>query len=87
LFGVIPEQIEKKLEPYIHQPFFITSKPDEKLGQRLVLIIEGEASVEQEIKLQDVFDKQLLKYEQPKEILFRKVLYRTENGKVIRKLV
>ena len=36
-----PETLEKKLEDLIACPFFIGSQPDETLGHRIVLVIEG----------------------------------------------
>ncbi len=38
---LIPEQIEAKLEGKINGRFFMASAPDEKLGEKLVLFIEG----------------------------------------------
>ncbi len=35
------EEIERKLSPYIHQPFCITKRPDPKFGEIAVLLIEG----------------------------------------------
>ncbi|MBP6585860.1 MAG: AMP-binding protein, partial [Flavobacterium sp.] len=39
---LIPEQIEEKLSGKIPARFFVTGKPDEKLGEKLVLVIEGD---------------------------------------------
>ncbi|NCB08568.1 MAG: acyl-CoA synthetase [Bacteroidia bacterium] len=36
-----PEQIEKKLEPFIEIPFLISSLPHESLGEQLVLVLES----------------------------------------------
>ncbi len=38
---IIPEIIEKKLRAFIDQRLFIYGKSDEKLGQKIVLVIEG----------------------------------------------
>jgi len=35
-----PEQLEKKLEPFISKPFLISSLPHESLGQHLVLVVD-----------------------------------------------
>lgn len=77
---LIPEQIEEKLSGKIAARFFVTGKPDEKLGEKLVLVIEGD---EQKID-EAVFDA-LDKYEKPKEILFIPKFKQTENGKILRK--
>ena len=39
---LIPEQIENKLMSKIQQRFFIASKPDNELGEKLILVIEGD---------------------------------------------
>lgn len=75
---LFPEQIEAKLKPYISKSCFITSKPDERLGNALVLVIEGE---EQEI---DFSGADLSKYQMPKEVIFVSEFPRTESGKIQR---
>lgn len=75
---LFPEQIEGKLKPFIQKEFIITSLPDEKLGQKLILIIEGETS-----KFESR-SSNLEKFEIPKEIYFVKEFPRTESGKIIR---
>lgn len=75
---LIPEQIEEKLKPYIRQEFIISSLPDKTLGEKLILIIEGE-------KFDLLIPKDVLgKFENPKEIYFIKEFPRTESGKVKR---
>ena len=39
---LIPEEIEKKLSGWIENDFYLSGLPDEKLGKRLVLYIEGD---------------------------------------------
>lgn len=73
-----PEQIEELLKPFIPGSFIITSKPDERLGNRLVLVIEGEA------KEIDLSEAPLTKYQQPKEVIFAPQFPRTESGKIQR---
>lgn len=77
---LIPEQIEEKLNSAIASRFFVAGKPDQKLGEKLVLIIEGENQTIDETVF-DVLDK----YEKPKEILFIPKFKETDNGKVMRK--
>lgn len=76
---LIPEQIEKKLAGKIDGRYFVTGKKDEELGEKLVLIIEG-----QEQKLSDIVYEDLDKYEKPKEIYFVPEFKETENGKILR---
>jgi O-succinylbenzoic acid--CoA ligase len=77
---LIPEQIEEKLSGKIAARFFVTGKADEKLGEKLVLVIEGEKQ-----KIEDAVFDALDKYEKPKEILFIPKFKQTENGKILRK--
>ncbi|APQ18548.1 O-succinylbenzoic acid--CoA ligase [Maribacter hydrothermalis] len=79
-----PEQIEDKLSNVIDQSFFIGSLPDPKLGEQLVLIIEGKADPES--LMQDIVASTLLsKYEIPKQIKILPVFLRTNSDKIKRK--
>ncbi len=82
-----PEQIEKKLEPFISEPFLISSLPHESLGEQLVLLVEGEKSDEYAKRLQEICRQNLGRYEQPREILFVSEIPKTENGKPDRKCI
>lgn len=77
---LIPEQIEAKLTGKINKRFFVTGVPDTALGEKLILVIEGE---KQEFAA-DFFDV-LDKYEKPKEIVFVPKFKENENGKLLRK--
>ncbi|RYJ42414.1 AMP-binding protein [Flavobacterium beibuense] len=74
-----PEQIEEKLSEYINRRYFVKGMPDETLGEKLVLVIEGEPYA-----LEDDVFKRLGKFEKPKEILFVPKFAETVSGKVIR---
>ncbi len=78
---IIPEQVEQKLSKIIATRFFITSKPDIKLGERLVMIIEGN----QQIFTLTSLKKLLPKYEIPKEIFYLDKFKETPTGKIDRK--
>ncbi len=77
---LIPEQIEDKLSGKIKSRFMFGGVADDELGEKLVLVIEGE---EQTLE-PHIFD-QLDKYERPKAIYFVSKFDETENGKIIRK--
>jgi len=79
-----PELIEKKLEGLIDRRFIISSVPDEKLGEKLVLIIEGEPfnTNTMEQKLAEI----LPSFERPRSIVFREKFQETASGKIVRKL-
>lgn len=74
-----PEKIEEKIAKIITERFFVSGIPDEKLGEKLVLIIEGNL---QEINLEAIA---LSKFEIPKEIYFVKEFIETETKKIQRK--
>ena len=80
-----PEKLEYKLEKYLQMPFMITSEPDEKLGQKLILKIEGNYSVDVKDELQQKIESLLTGYECPRKIVFVNRLPRNENGKIIRR--
>ncbi|MCH7612185.1 MAG: hypothetical protein IIB95_02675 [Candidatus Marinimicrobia bacterium] len=74
---IIPEVVKAQLVSVISdRRFFITGLPDESLGEKIVLLVEGN-----ETKIS--FD-QLGKYEKPKEINFIHKFVETESGKVCR---
>jgi O-succinylbenzoic acid--CoA ligase len=76
---LIPEQIEQKLVGKISQRFFIASKPDDELGEKVVLVIEGEKH-----ELDNSIYESLVKYEKPKEIIFIPKFLDTATGKIMR---
>jgi len=77
---LIPEQIESKLIEKISSRFFVTGIPDSILGEKLILVIEGE---KRDFPI-DFFNF-LDKYEKPKEIVFVPKFKENENGKLLRK--
>ena len=77
---LIPEQIEAKLTGKINSRFFVTGVQDTTLGEKLILVIEGE---KQDFG-PDFFDV-LGKFEKPKEIVFVPKFKENENGKLLRK--
>ena len=74
-----PEKIEEELSKVIPNRFFVIGIPDEKLGEKLILIIEGEKT---KLNLDNV---KLSKYEVPKEIYFIAKFIETETKKIQRK--
>lgn len=77
---LLPEQIEEKLAGKIEPRYFISSKEDKELGEKVILVIEGDSFTVNT----SIFDG-LDKYEKPKEILFVPKFKETGNGKIIRK--
>ena len=74
-----PEKIEVKISKIIKNRFFVIGIPDQKLGEKLVLIVEEN---QQEINLETA---QLSKFEIPKEIYFVNEFVETKTGKIQRK--
>lgn len=77
-----PEVIEKKLEALFDQRFVISSVPDEKLGEKLVLVIEGkpfDTSI-----LEQKFTELLTPFELLKSIFFLMRFPETSSGKLRR---
>ncbi|WP_230401557.1 AMP-binding protein [Hanstruepera ponticola] len=74
-----PEVIESKLQDFIFERFFVTSVPDDELGQKLVLILESDNYM---------FDRSIFScldnYEIPKKICFVKSFTELSSGKVSR---
>jgi O-succinylbenzoic acid--CoA ligase len=84
-----PEKIEAELSKIIKQRFFVAGIKDEKLGDKLVLLIESADT--KSIKLQDELigkmknSKLFSKFEIPKEIYFVDRFIETDSKKIQRK--
>ena len=76
---LFPEQIEKKLDHLIEGRFFIASEEDAKLGNKVILILEGNP-----IDLDKKKFEVLSKYERPKSIYFISKFSETKTGKINR---
>jgi o-succinylbenzoate---CoA ligase len=76
---LIPEQIETKLSTKIKGRFFVAGLPDDTLGEKLVLFIEGS-----NYQLDETTFELLDKYEKPKDIKFVSIFPETDTGKVKR---
>ncbi|MCL9804276.1 AMP-binding protein [Flavobacterium amniphilum] len=77
---LFPEQIEDKISDKINNRFFIGGIPDDRLGEKLALIIEGE-----NFTIEEKIFKDLEKYEKPKTVIFVSKFQETETGKIKRK--
>ncbi|AKD05120.1 AMP-binding protein [Pontibacter korlensis] len=65
--------------------FFIAPQPDEVLGDKIVLILEGaQLAQEEEQKMLDRLRQLLKKYEMPKEVYYSPSFTETSTGKVSR---
>ncbi|MFN3272059.1 MAG: AMP-binding protein [Cloacibacterium caeni] len=84
---IFAEELENLVKKHIDRDLVFLGKPDETLGEKLILVIE-DASTQlsmKEIKSQISNLKFPSKFHIPKEILFLEKFPRAENGKVLRK--
>ncbi len=80
------EVLEQKIEPLIARRYYITSAPDERLGERIVLVIEGDPYDETALEeLQQAMSRVLSRYELPREIRFIPQVAMTASQKIIRR--
>lgn len=83
---LLPEEVERKLDPAIDRRFFIDKEADDELGERAVLFLEGaplDATTER--LLYSHMKEQLQAYEIPKRILSIPAFAETGSGKVDRR--
>ena len=81
---VLPEKIEEKLSEFLSgRSYFITSRPSEKWGSEVILVVEGYDKIDEEAI---AATPNLLKAERPKEVIYVRQIERTGSGKVVRKL-
>lgn len=78
-----PEKIEEKLSKIILNRFFVIGINDKKLGEKLVLIVEGEKNDLISDEVRNLLG--LTKYEIPKAIYFVEKFVETETKKIQRK--
>lgn len=79
---IFPEELEKLVKKEIPNELVFLGIEDEKLGQKLVLIIEGAESDSINYQLSTI--NYQLKLHKPKDIIFVRQIPRTPNGKVNR---
>ncbi len=76
---VFPELVEKKLQNKIDKRFFIASEGDAELGEKVILIIEGDLNA-----IDDSVFEDLEKFEVPKKIYNLPKFIETETKKIQR---
>jgi len=79
---IFPEQLEALLKKEIPNEVVFLGIEDERLGQKLVAVIEGSESEALNQKLSTINYQQ--KFHKPKEVIFVQKIPRTPNGKVNR---
>ena len=78
-----PEKIENILSQYLNVPFFVSGIDDEILGQKAILILEGNSNIDEIRTLVDSI-QEFENYENPKMIINTKQFQRTDSGKIQR---
>lgn len=82
---LFPEAIEQKLSGILQERFFISSVPDEKLGEKVVLVIESlPFTREKRLTLEADMTNKLTRFEKPRQILFTSQFSETSSGKIKR---
>lgn len=82
---VFPEKIEAKLEKLIPQRFFISSIPDKKLENKVILLIEDKHWIKKKLNTLNLDLKQVLsKFELPRSIYFIEQFMETPTKKIQR---
>ena len=74
------EEVEQILKKYMRVPYIISKRKDEKFGEIVVLLIEGDTA-----EAQTICEQVLPKYHQPKVYLHVNQIPLTETGKPARK--
>ena len=74
-----PEVIEEKLSALINLPFFVIGLPNDTFGEKLILCIEGDCSIDKN-DLKSCLDKFYI----PKEVFYFEKFTRTDSGKINR---
>jgi len=86
---VIPEKLEGEIEKIIHKigitnKFMVSSLPDLKLGNKIILLLEQEVSDALLERLKEQMRRNISKHEVPKEVLSGIPFILTTNGKINR---
>jgi len=85
---IFPEQVEKKLFPLISFRFFIAALPDDLLGEKVTLFIEGEPFSSENLRnLESSMASQLTRFELPRKIVPISRFDLSDAGKILKKLI
>lgn len=80
-----PEVLEKRIAHLFSQPFVLTGVVDEKLGQKLVLVIEAKANKVNPQQLLQQSQQILTGFAKPKAVYLLDTLPTNANGKLLRR--
>ena len=74
------EEVERRLRPHLRVPYLISKRPDEKFGEAVVLLTEGDTA-----EAQAVCESVLPKYQRPRAYVHVSRIPLTETGKPARR--
>lgn len=74
---VYAEEIERKLQPFMTVPFFITGTADGALGQTVTLVVEGTTAINE-----SELNEHLSRYEKIRKVIHRDKFIYTTTGKI-----
>lgn len=81
---VYPEQMEEEMRERVLVPFFIAGIPDERTGQKVIMVIERATISENELELLNSYLQTMDSKIRPKELLLTIRFKKTANGKLKR---
>ncbi len=81
-----PEAIERKLQSEFGIELFVTSKADDELGQRVVLVIQ-QKNEDLQSKIQEFLNVELDRKIRPKEIVILENFKYTHTGKLVKRII
>lgn len=85
---IIPEVIEKKIEPLISERFIISAIPDKRLGEKPAIVLEGRTVEDFSTKeLLKKISRQVDKYQEPKSIICLESFPEAGNRKINRRKI
>lgn len=78
------EEIEEKLRPVLRQSYAITSRPNQKFGQEIVLLLQKSDKSPTPKEIEKKLEEILPAYWRPKQIIYVEEIPHTDNGKINR---
>lgn len=78
------EELENKIRPVMRQPYAITSIPDTKFGEIIVLLLQNRNNTPTETEIKIALQNVVPSYWQPKQIIYVSEIPKTDNGKINR---
>ena len=86
---LFPEQLERRIAPLLEETcpgsaYFLFGEKDSRLGEQLVLYVEGAGEEKKRVALETGFEQILGKYEVPKKIYFKASFAYTPTRKINR---